>query len=135
MFLLKPFQSDLRLLPHIALHSTMFLLKRQDTSYEDATALTLHSTMFLLKLPEIYQKSPGISALHSTMFLLKLICIPLRTVQRGIFTFHNVSIKTIKRTRTAEDLTPLHSTMFLLKRLSSSLLIQFSSLYIPQCFY
>ena len=79
---------------HIALHSTMFLLKPIAGLFVNATDCTLHSTMFLLKLAAIAFARATDYALHSTMFLLK----------HGVRRFSQQQSAT------------LHSTMFLLKR-------------------
>ena len=76
----------------------------------------LHSTMFLLKLPSRFRRSTTSGPLHSTMFLLKPDYSTFGNFVFTDFTFHNVSIKTIKSCGEELRESTLHSTMFLLKR-------------------
>ena len=138
MFLLK--QNAWRITPFslLPLHSTMFLLKlhqrwsllwrpdlftfhnvsikTEGKEFVPTQEFTLHSTMFLLKLGRKYLVSFECYTLHSTMFLLKHSLFNSFTKGAISFTFHNVSIKTLRLTLLNAFKETLHSTMFLLKR-------------------
>ena len=77
-------------------------------------ASALHSTMSLLKLLIKIFRRGSIITLHSTMSLLKLETREKRWILSS-FTFHYVSIKTLKNERTSAIVYTLHSTMSLLK--------------------
>ena len=118
------------------LHSTMFLLKpktrrRRKTRsvrftfhnvsiktgvaiLSTSDSLHLHSTMFLLKHNRFASGIESKPNLHSTMFLLKPLDDIKKALNVTLFTFHNVSIKTLLALTTS----------------NVSVLI-----YIPQCFY
>ena len=137
MFLLKPIAGLFVNATDCTLHSTMFLLKLAAIAFARATDYALHSTMFLLKPEFIIAIACSGDALHSTMFLLK----PNENQPVGChaesFIFHNVSIKTRRLFPNSHGHGhSLHSTMFLLKPVwRRKLRRPYSKLYIPQCFY
>ena len=137
MFLLILPQNLQKVVVHVSLHSTMFLLihtpnklthgHRQSFTFHnvsintyrpgehsDRACWTLHSTMFLLILLCKYSLSSSIISLHSTMFLLIRVVVHRMYFFCFDFTFHNVSINTFERRGGYGN-----------DRL----------LYIPQCFY
>ena len=79
------------------LHSTMFLLKPRHLHSLYPAKHNLHSTMFLLKPDRVTIPGFRMLHLHSTMFLLKLETVGSFPSWSPTFTFHNVSIKTIKQ--------------------------------------
>ena len=97
-----------------ALHSTMFLLILQTDRLRVLKELSLHSTMFLL-IPIPRSTDPFLLfSLHSTMFLLIRNAWAISCIVVSRFTFHNVSINTLR---------------------SFHWVFQQTLLYIPQCFY
>ncbi len=98
------------------LHSTMFLLKQLLNIEVEVEIHNLHSTMFLLKRDIITITDKSGNDLHSTMFLLKLPHGQSIPFLFSAFTFHNVSIKTLKDSPSIATFVYLHSTMFLLKQ-------------------
>ena len=95
------------------LHSTMFLLIHISHLLSFYFKFYLHSTMFLLILKSKFPPLPVETYLHSTMFLLILQPCRYSACLLVKFTFHNVSINSLRR------------------------LILFCGkfIYIPQCFY
>ena len=76
---------------------------------------SLHSTMFLLIPSKLMNELFCSLSLHSTMFLLIPALPLLMGVRTDDFTFHNVSINTMRRDTSGRNpFETLHSTMFLL---------------------
>ncbi len=74
-------------------------------------------------------------SLHSTMYLFLLLS-DLENIDFGnLFTFHNVSISTLKALWEDVLLPSLHSTMYLFLLCGITYLILAKNLYIPQCIY
>ena len=76
----------------------------------------LHSTMFLLIQYHVYYLLLHLCYLHSTMFLLIRVAGEVLPSIRKTFTFHNVSINSLKAHPKKKSNLDLHSTMFLLIR-------------------
>ena len=113
MYLLKPF------LPH-------FLFEKGTHS---------HSTMYLLKLHRCIRSFPDSAHSHSTMYLLKLIAPQPMYFATFAFTFHHVSIKTVKEIREKAGITHSHSTMYLLKPKHIHGVALEAFIHIPPCIY
>ncbi len=97
------------------LHSTMYLLKPKESEISPHFAIYLHSTMYLLKLPPL-----SVPVSYTVSFTFHYVSIKTLKQFRTsflahLFTFHYVSIKTMLKLNLLEVLEYLHSTMYLLK--------------------
>ena len=139
------------------LHSTMFLLKRVESSFNACACSTLHSTMFLLKPGYGYQYYTMIQiftfhnvsiktnlsssslifflTLHSTMFLLKPKEASRESAEKAALHSTMFLLKQKDELFCVLRIVSLHSTMFLLKRTRADYIQMIIDLYIPQCFY
>ena len=96
------------------LHSTMYLLNQSCAVAPSVSIPYLHSTMYLLNLEPYLYLTFVLRYLHSTMYLLNQIGATITAIDTCLFTFHYVSIKSLKHKVIGQIHMHLHSTMYLL---------------------